>query len=153
MDQATLETRRDGEAGFTLVEALIAVFILIVGIAAVSTLMVVSGTSNQAANHGTAVTAAATRQMELLKAAPFPTLVAGGNLAPAGQTQVPCVAVGTFSCQMIMQGVGPINLRWVISPPLAGGGTPTVFIQVLAESASPALAMRSRAVFSTFRAL
>lgn len=151
MDRPTLEQRRDGEAGFTLVESLIAIFILIVGVAAVSTLMVVAGTSNTAANHGTAATAVASQQMERLKATPFGTLVTGGSLAPGGQLQGPCnVVVGVYSCQVNVVGVGPINVRWVISGALPGGPN-TRFIQVLAESASPAVAQRSRAIFSTFR--
>src|ERR671935_1116877 len=62
---------RSGEAGFTLAEALVAILILVVGLMAVTNLMVVSAASNVAANQGTAAATAATEVLERLKALPF----------------------------------------------------------------------------------
>ena len=70
---------RRGEQGFTLIEALIAMVILIVGIAAISNLMVVAGSSNAVANHTTAASAIAAQQMELLKSQTFGNLMQGGT--------------------------------------------------------------------------
>jgi type II secretory pathway pseudopilin PulG len=154
--EATLEhadlQRRDGQAGFTLVEALIAIFILIVGVAAVATLMVVAGTSNTAANHGTAATAVATQQLELLKATPYGNLVPQANTlaAPGVGPIAPCgPVVGTYRCFVEVQGVGRMNVRWQID---ALPAAPTSrFIQVVAESSAPSVALRSRAWFTTVR--
>jgi type II secretory pathway pseudopilin PulG len=152
MDRQTLAHDRHGEQGFTLVEALIAILILIVGVAAVATLMVVSGTSNTAANHSTAATAIATQQLELIKATPFANLVPQANTlaAPGAGPLAACGAVvGTYRCFADVQGVGRFNVRWQIEASPGAGATR--YIQVVAESNAPALAARSRAWFTTFR--
>jgi len=79
MTRSTVADRRT-EQGFTLIEALVAMVILIFGIAAVSNLMVIAGTSNTVANHSTATTSAATRQMELLESTRWNSLVPGGSM-------------------------------------------------------------------------
>ena len=80
MHHARKAAPRHGEQGFTLIEALIAMVILIVGIAAISNLMVVAGTSNAAANSTTGASAVAAQQMELLKSQTFTGLAAGGGV-------------------------------------------------------------------------
>jgi type II secretory pathway pseudopilin PulG len=72
------------EAGFTLIEALVSMVILSFGLIAVTNLFLVGGTSNKAANHGTAATAEAVEVMERLKAIPFMTL----QTSMAGQPTV-----------------------------------------------------------------
>src|SRR5688572_2444174 len=74
---------RAQERGFTLVEALIAMVILVFGIIAVTNLLIVAASSNNVANQGTAATTAATEALERLKAQPFHTLTQGGDLDPA----------------------------------------------------------------------
>lgn len=154
------------QAGFTLVEALIAMVVLVFGLIAVTNLFVVGGSSNQTANHSTAATTQATEVMEALKAIPFDQLFAatGGNLAAdAGAACVPdclgdptlcpsqCVVPGNFNYYRDVPGVGPIVTRWLIQNPAAGGAD-TLFITVRSESMAPLVGgVRSRAEFTTFR--
>jgi prepilin-type N-terminal cleavage/methylation domain-containing protein len=152
---------RNTEQGFTLIEALVAMVILMFGLAAISNLMVVAGTSNTVANHSTAATAAATQTMELLKSASFPTLVPGGNInADAGATgncgATPVVA--TYNCNSIVtganpqfRGVGRMHVRWSIE--VVPAAPNTLFIQVAAESMAPAVGRRSRVVLTSVRRL
>ena len=152
---------RSGEQGFTLIEAMVAMVILLFGIAAVSNLMVIAGTSNTVANHSTAATAAATQRMEILKTTTFPTLVPGGDIvndSPVG-TPPPCDAVpaGYYHCNTVttgpnavFQGVGRMHVRWAITT-VPGTVPATLYIQVVAESQAPAVGSRSRASFTTFR--
>ena len=145
------------EEGFTLIEAMVAMVILLFGIAAVSNLMVIAGSTNTVANHATATTAAATRQMELLKSVNFDTLTAapGGSIfADVGATAV-CGAAfnaASFNCNTPateFQGIGRIHVRWSYTTvPLAPG---TFLIRVAAESTAPAIGQRSRAFFTTLR--
>jgi type IV pilus modification protein PilV len=169
--------RRHGdrsEAGFTLVEALVSMVILSFGLMAVSNLFLVGGTSNKAANHGTAATAQAVEVMERLKSLPFTTLAAatGGSLG-ANQgtlttsntacgldgsccaeptTSANCVVAGNYNMVRNIAGVGRIRVRWQIVAPGAGG-TDTIYIVVRAESTAPIVGgARSRAEMTTFRA-
>jgi hypothetical protein len=72
---------RTSESGFTLIEALIAIVVLMVGIVAIVNLFVVASTSNAIGNHSTAATGQATETMERLKAIPFLNITAamGGS--------------------------------------------------------------------------
>ena len=150
-------SHRRGEQGFTLVEALIAMVILIVGIAAISNLMVVAGTSNTVANSTTAASSVASRQMELLKATTFPSLVPGGTMVvPANHVPHPACdsapVTAMFVCDTSVPGVGTIHVQWQVIGPLAGA-TPagTLFINVLAQPVAPGIGIRGRANFTTFR--
>ncbi len=67
---------RSRQSGFTLIEALIAIVILVVGLLGVTNMLLMATSSNVAANRGTAATTAAAETMERLKAANFATLVA-----------------------------------------------------------------------------
>ena len=66
---------RSSESGFTLIEALIAILILVFGLTAVMNLFIVAGSANRRAREMTATTAAATEVMEVLKGVPFLKLV------------------------------------------------------------------------------
>ena len=63
---------RRTDSGFTLVEALIAIVILVFGLMAVTNLFLVAGNSNQVANQSTAAAALAARRLESLKTISFP---------------------------------------------------------------------------------
>jgi len=162
MRHQTTAEGRAGEQGFTLIEALVAMVILMFGVAAVANLMVVAGSSNTVANHSTAATGAATQQMELLKSAPFSTLVTGGNIVtdtgPTGACGVTPVTT-TYNCNSVpiganaqFVGVGRMHVRWQIFAPTAAAPN-TRFIQVTAESMAPAIGRRSRVLLTTFRTL
>lgn len=154
MKDSSTVAERPGEAGFTLIEALTAMVILLFGIAAVANLMVIAGSSNTAANHGTAATTIATQQMELLKAAPFNTLVPGGSITgdvgpPGACGGAPVTA--TYQCDAQVAGVGLVHVRWEIAALPAAPNTR--FVQMVAESVSPLVRRRTRAWFTTFRTL
>ncbi len=72
MSSSRFHSRRP-QAGFTLVEALIAMVILSFGLIAVTNLMLVASTSNTVANQSTAATSIASQRMEQLKALGFAT--------------------------------------------------------------------------------
>jgi type II secretory pathway pseudopilin PulG len=132
---------RASEAGFTLVEALCAIVILLFGIMAIANLMIVAASSNSVANQSTAATAIASQQMEALKAVRFTDLVAGGEL----DTTLP-PQPGFFVDQDV-PGVGQVHLRWRID----ALGPTTFFITVQAEGTGALSRARSRATFTTFR--
>ena len=71
---------RRGQAGFTLVEALVAVVVLIFGLMAVTNLLLVAASANTVANQGSAATASATQVMDVLRSTPWNELVPGGDL-------------------------------------------------------------------------
>lgn len=161
------------EAGFTLVETLIAIVILVFGLIAVTNLFLVAGTSNQAASHATAAVTQATETLEALKAIKFTDLYAAvgasgtaGDLdadAGAGGTCMPncvgspdlcptqCVVAGNYNYYREVPGVGMIRTRWQIVNPGAAGPD-ALFITVRSESLAPLVGgARSKAEFSTFR--
>jgi Tfp pilus assembly protein PilV len=133
---------RSSEAGFTLVEAIVAILVLIVGLAAVSNLLIVAATNNTTANKATGTAVAAAEWMEELKRRPYPPAV-GGNLTantPGFFTNPP----------RLSQGLGVINTRWTVAPTL----DPAVFlITVQSQDQSPVTGfVRSQSVFTTLRA-
>jgi len=97
---------RNSQAGFTLVEALIAIVVLAFGLIAVSNLLVVATGSNGIANNATASSTLATRQLEQLKAVPFLNLVPGGSVT---------ADVGAYFRNDVLPGVGTIHTRWQIT--------------------------------------
>ena len=137
-DAGTSTTGTGPEAGFTLVEALIAIVILIFGLMAITNLMLVAASSNTVANQATAAATTATEQMEILKAMPFANLVAGGSVT---------ADVSGFTRDSSLPGVGVIHTRWQITSP----DGQTRFIRVRSEGLSRLIATRSRAELTTFR--
>jgi prepilin-type N-terminal cleavage/methylation domain-containing protein len=136
--QRDTRTKREGEAGFTLIETLVAIVVLVFGLIAVTNLLLVGATNNTVANHGTAATTVATQQMEVLKAQPFRDLAVGGDLATD--------TTGFFQ-NVSVEGVGVINVRWQITAP-----EPQLrFIAVQAEGVGPMVRTRSRINLTTFR--
>jgi len=129
------------EAGFTLVEALVAIVILVFGLIAVTNLLVVAASSNSVANQSTAATAAAAQTMEQLRAVAFNTLVVGGD--------VNTDAVGFVRDDAIL-GVGVIHTRWQIQA-VAPVNARALFISVRSEGTGALSRARSRAEFTTIR--
>jgi prepilin-type N-terminal cleavage/methylation domain-containing protein len=126
------------DAGFTLVEVLVAIVVLVFGLIAVTNLLLVGASNNTAANLGTASTTAAAQQMENLKATSFQDLVAltggvGGS--------------STGNQQVVMPGTGPIQVSWTIERT----DRQLMFITVQAEGSGPMVAARSRAILTSFR--
>lgn len=147
---------RTAEAGFTLIEALIAMVILVFGLMAVTNLLVVAASSNTVGNHSTGATAQASEVLERLKAIPFTQLQLGGDLdADEGATKpchdtapsFNCVRPDNFNAYKAVPGVGVVRTRWRVSQ----ADSQTFFIEVRAESTSLLAGRRSRAEFTTFR--
>lgn len=160
---------RSSESGFTLVEALIAIVVLIVGIVAIVNLFVVASTSNAVANHSTAASGQGTETLERLKSIPFLDITAGmnssdegdldndeGNLIDCVETDPPdtppvnCVIPGNYNLMRDIPGVGRIKTRWRIVRPGAGGPD-TLFIVVRSQSTATLAGIRSRSEYTTFR--
>ena len=169
----TVSTRtaapRTSESGFTLIEALIAIVVLVVGIVAIVNLFVVASTSNAVGNHSTAATGQATETLERLKAIPFLTLTGAMGVAttvgdlstdlgsspncvetPTTPPASYCVVAGNYNMARDVPGVGRIKTRWQIVRPGAGGPD-TLFIVVRSESTAKLAGARSRSEFTTFR--
>ncbi len=132
MTTERLRNRRAGEAGFTLVETLVAIVILIFGLIAVTNLLMVAATNNAAANHGTAATAIASERIERFKSQTYNDLT-----------------LGTGDEDTVVTGVGPIHTHWEIT----AMGTRARFIRVTSEASSRILSSRSRAELTTIRTL
>jgi len=149
---------RGAEAGFTLVEALVAIVVLIFGLMAVTNLMLVAASSNSVANQGTAAVASATRAMDMVKATTFASLVTGGDVpgldtcTTAGKNcSDATLAVADWHCTDNMPGVGSIHTHWQISP-ASPVDLRLVHVQVRSEGKGALSGARSRADFTTFRA-
>jgi len=151
-------TNRRPEAGFTLVETLVAIVVLVFGLMAVTNLLLVAASSNSAANQSSAATSSATQVMDMLKSTNWNNLVAGGDVTTDIPTGVPAVCntlttpppAGVYNCDDMVQGVGRIHTRWAIT---AVPGTNRLFqIAVRSEGTGPLAVARSRADFTTYRA-
>jgi prepilin-type N-terminal cleavage/methylation domain-containing protein len=138
------------QGGFTLIEALVAIFILSFGLVAVTNLMLVAASSNTVANQGTAAASIASEQMEALKALRFtdPQLAAGGDLESDA---------ANYSSFTTVAGVGRIRTRWRIEDIVPSRGSDMSapaglkFITVRSEGLGALTGARSRAEFTTFR--
>lgn len=143
---------RDEEAGFTLVEALIAMIILVFGLIAVANLLFVAASSNRVAGDATAAANVAQQQLETLRATPYGVL--DGQAGPVGTPGPPQTA------QQMVEGVGMIDITWTVTRVDPGGMTPPnpaplqqlLFINLTAESRNPVARARSRAAYTLFRA-
>jgi type II secretory pathway pseudopilin PulG len=145
-----------GEAGFTLVEALVAVVVLIFGLMAVTNLMLVAASSNTVANQGTAAVTSATRAMDLLKATTFTNLTAGGTAfetpfttASAGKDcSDPTLVFTDWHCTDTVSGVGLIHTHWWIT---SDADLRLLYLRVRSEGTGALAGARSRAEFTSFR--
>jgi type II secretory pathway pseudopilin PulG len=148
---------RGAEAGFTLVEALVAIVVLIFGLMAVTNLMLVAASSNSVANQGTAAVAAATRAMDLIKATTYDALddAAPGGIDPFDPSDGgkdcddPTLVFNEWHCNDDVPGVGTVHVHWWLT------STPDprlLYVRVRAEGTGALSAARSRAEFTTFRA-
>lgn len=140
--------RRDGQAGFTLVEVLVAIVVLVFGLMAVTNLLLVAASSNTVAKHGTSAAAAAAAEMEVLKATPFPALQAiatgpGGDLGAIVCPSANCVIQD-------IAGVGQIQTRFFVET--VPGRAQALMIRVRSEGQGGLTGARSRAEYTTMRA-
>jgi prepilin-type N-terminal cleavage/methylation domain-containing protein len=144
--------RPSSEAGFTLIECLIAIIVLVFGLIGITNLFVVATASNQIGNLTTAAAAKSSEALEEIKSLPFTTLVPGGSLTadlPSTNTTSD-VTANTYNMQETLTGVGIVKTRWVIMNPNASG-TDTYYITVRSEVQGPFGGPLSRAEYSTFR--
>jgi type II secretory pathway pseudopilin PulG len=156
-----MSNARAREEGFTLVESLVAIVILVFGLIAVTNLMLVAASSNAVANQGTGATASASERMEVLRNMQFATLLASAgagsltsNVGPTGPCSPPGAGAipmppATYNCTDDLPGVGTIVTRWQITA-VPGTGR-MVFIQVRSEGTGALSQTRSRAEFTTLR--
>jgi type II secretory pathway pseudopilin PulG len=146
------KVERGAEAGFTLVEALVAIVVLVFGLMAVTNLMLVAASSNSVANQGTAAVASATRAMDLLKATTYASLAPGGIPFDATDGGKECtdttLLVNEWHCNETVPGVGIVHTHWWIT---ATGDPRLLYIRVQSEGTGALAGARSRAEFTTFR--
>jgi type II secretory pathway pseudopilin PulG len=143
------------EAGFTLVETLVAIVILIFGLMAVTNLLLVAASSNTVANQGSAATASASQLLDTLRSTPWGQISPGGDLdsdttVPSPDCRaLPIPMTNIYNCDDVIQGVGTIKTRWLVT---AGVGTVRMQqITVRSEGTGVLAAARSRATFTTYR--
>jgi len=150
---------RRGQAGFTLVETLVAIVVLTFGLMAVTNLLLVSASSDQVANQATAAATSASQVMDVLKSQPWSDLDPaghGGNLTADTQTPAPnCRALpvpitGVFNCDDVIDGVGTIKTRWTIAA-VAGTGR-LLMVTVRSEGTGVLGAGRTTTTFTALRA-
>jgi prepilin-type N-terminal cleavage/methylation domain-containing protein len=146
---------RANEAGFTLIEALVAIVVLAVGLIAVTNLLVVGAASNTVGNHSTNTTTIATETLERLRNISFPLV----QVTPAGSIDATpvcddnvvannCVRPDNFTGAFKnVPGVGRVHTTWEIVP-IDGQ---TLFIRVRSESTAALARRRARAEFTTIR--
>lgn len=157
MKNSTLDPDgRRAEAGFTLVETLVAIVVLVFGLMAVTNLLLVAASANTVANQGSAATASASQVMDVLRSSEWSEIAPGGDLdndttspSPDCRT-LPTPITGTFNCDDSLPGVGTIKTRWTITP--AVGTVRLLQITVRSEGTGALAAARSRATFTTYRA-
>ena len=144
---------RRTEDGFTLVEALVAIIVLVFGLMAVTNLMLVAASSNSVANQGTAAVTSATRVMDLIKTTSFTTLPTGGTAFDPNDGGKECnditLALTEWHCTDTVPGVGMIHTHWWIT---ATTDPRLLHVRVQSEGTGALAATRSRANFTTFRA-
>jgi hypothetical protein len=160
-------TGRDSEAGFTLIEALIAIIVLAFGLIAVTNLFIVAASSNQIGNYNTATATEATEVMERLKRLPFNTIAPPANTtsgdllndlpaanlppAPPAEPDVVIGGVPQFNMYRRVAGIGLIRTRWTVQSFTDVFTTPVLLITVRSQVMGPFGGQLSQSQFSTFR--
>ncbi|MCU0241145.1 MAG: prepilin-type N-terminal cleavage/methylation domain-containing protein [Vicinamibacteria bacterium] len=156
MKKEYLQHNDSSQAGFTLVETLIAIVVLVFGLVAVTNLLIVGSVSNTVANHSSAATAIAIETMESLKNVSFqdlPTANAGDLESDSPSTNSSDVIPTSFTAGAFyntikdVPGVGIIKTRWRIDLVDAQ----LRFIIVRSWSTSPLVGSRSRIELTSFR--
>ena len=149
----TQEGPRD--AGFTLVEALVAMVVLIFGLMAVTNLLLVAASSNAVANQGTAAAASASQVMEMLKATPFKIMAdhpGGTTFSTSDGAGKSCsdkdLAYDDWHCSETLPGVGVVHTHWWIT---GSSDARLMYIRVRSEGLGALTGRRSRSEFTTFR--
>jgi len=142
-EQTARRTAR--EAGFTLIEAMMAIVILVFGLIAVTNLMVVAMNSNLTANQLTSSASLCSQQMDALKATPFDMLTGacGGTCGGVASD------VANFNVTQSVQGVGTIKIRWQVTP--VTGTAQLYFVQVRCQALGGLMASRTVTDLTTFR--
>jgi type II secretory pathway pseudopilin PulG len=155
MSQPTRERVEPGaEAGFTLVEALVAVVVLVFGLMAVTNLMLVAASSNSVANQSTAAVASATRAMDMIRATTYNDLddTPGGMDFDPGDGGKDCadttLVFSDWHCNEDVQGVGTVHTHWWVT---ATADPRLLHVRVRSEGTGALAGARSRAEFTTFR--
>jgi len=142
------------EAGFTLVEALVAVVVLVFGLMAVTNLLLVAASSNSVANQSTAAVASATRAMDMLRATTYDALddTPGGITFDPGDGGKDCtdptLVFNEWHCNEDVRGVGTVHTHWWVT---ANADARLLHIRVRSEGTGALAGARSRAEFTTFR--
>jgi pilin/secretion family protein with methylation motif len=138
--------RRGREAGFTLIEAMMAIVILVFGLIAVTNLMVVAMNSNLTGSQVTASASLCSQQMDALKATPFDMLTAGCGGTCGGIA----TDVANYNVTQTLQGVGTFKIRWQVTP--VTGTAQLYFVQVRCQALGSLMASRTVTDLTTFRA-
>jgi type II secretory pathway pseudopilin PulG len=148
------KSRKGGpEAGFTLIEALVAIVVLVFGLMAVTNLMLVAASSNTVANQGTAAVTSGMRVMDMIKTTNYLNLAAGGlawEAIPAGGKDCNDVTLvlNDWHCDEFIQGVGTIHTHWWVT---ATPDPRLLHIRVRSQGVGSLAGARSRSEFTTFR--
>lgn len=135
--------RSPGQDGFTLIEAVMATGILIVGLVAISNLMFVAISSNSVANWTSGAAFLASQKLEELRSTSFP------NLVDSLPTSLDTDQAG-FNEDVTVDGLGVFHTRWRVQT-VAAVSANLRYIAVQTELRGP-LSRRTRAEFTTLRA-
>ena len=154
MNARSEKSERRRESGFTLVETLVAIVVLVFGLMAVTNLLLVAATSNTVANQSSAATASASQVMDLLRSTAWANITPGGSLAtdttsPSPDCRALTSPVTAFNCDDFLAGVGQVKTRWQITP--AVGTNRMMLITVQSQGQGALAGPRSRATFTTYR--
>lgn len=140
--------RFKGQAGFTLLEAVMATGLLITGLAAVSNLMFVSIGSNTLGNRISTSAFVAAQKMEELHRVSFDTLV-DSNTGSLDTDQA------GYNDTVLVENVGNFHTRWRIAS-ITAYGQSLKYIAVQTQMSKPdgtdtTLSRQSRAEFTSYR--
>ena len=137
---------RRAEAGFTLIEVLIAIVVLVFGLIAVTNLFLVAGSSNAVANQATAASDVAAQILENLKAQSWNSGQLNSGAAGTTAGSLTTNTTGYFRSDQI-PGVGTIESRWTVF----NIDDRTKFIRVRSQGNGVLSRGRSAAEFTTYR--